>query len=124
MASMCMVVLTSLRRHTCSSCLSAAACEAPQARCGDWLLQGWQSERVLYRDGPSGCVLLVLPTDPAAHLKKVWRAVLTLPPRCLSWLRSLASTAVVTLAHATRQLSLRYGSRGSQWQAWLEEGVP
>ena len=33
--------------------------------------QGWQKERVLYRDGLSGCVLVVLPRDPAAHLKKV-----------------------------------------------------
>lgn len=38
---------------------------------GGMCLQGWQNERVLYRDGLSGCVLLVLPRDPAAHLKKV-----------------------------------------------------
>ena len=34
-------------------------------------MQGWQNERVLHRDGLSGYVLLVLPTDPAPHLKKV-----------------------------------------------------
>ena len=83
MASICVSLLISSCQHICSGCLSTGAYEAPQARCGDWLLQGWQSERVLYRDGPAGCVLLVLPTDPAPHLKKVWRAVLTLPPCCL-----------------------------------------
>ena len=34
-------------------------------------LQGWQNERVVQRDGLKGRILLVLPTDPAAHLKKV-----------------------------------------------------
>ena len=37
-------------------------------------LQGWQCERVVQRDGLSGKILLVLPTDSAAHLKKVRRA--------------------------------------------------
>ena len=77
---MCVIVLTSPCWHICSGCLSRAACEAPQARCGDCLLQGWQNERVLYRDGPAGYVLLVLPTDPAPHLKKVWRPSLASPP--------------------------------------------
>lgn len=34
-------------------------------------MQGWQNERVLHRDGLSGYVLLVLPTDPVPHVKKV-----------------------------------------------------
>ena len=38
---------------------------------GGMCWQGWQKERVLYRDGLSGCVLVVLSRDPAAHLKKV-----------------------------------------------------
>ena len=34
-------------------------------------VQGWQCERVVQRDGLSGKILLVLPTDSAPHLKKV-----------------------------------------------------
>lgn len=33
--------------------------------------QGWQHERVVKRDGREGRVLLVIPDDPATHLKKV-----------------------------------------------------
>jgi hypothetical protein len=36
-------------------------------------VQGWQSERVVQRDGLRGRVLLVLPTDSAGHLRKVRR---------------------------------------------------
>lgn len=38
-------------------------------------VQGWQCERVVQRDGLSGKILLVLPADSAAHLKKVCRAL-------------------------------------------------
>ncbi len=38
-------------------------------------VQGWQCERVVQRDGLSGKILLVLPTDSAAHLKKVREAL-------------------------------------------------
>ena len=51
------LLLTLLLRHTVTS---------ERVR-----VQGWQNERVLHRDGLSGYVLLVLPTDPAPHLKKV-----------------------------------------------------
>ena len=34
-------------------------------------LQGWQHERVVKWDGREGRVLLVIPDDPATHLKKV-----------------------------------------------------
>jgi len=35
------------------------------------LLQGWQHERVVKWDGREGRVILVIPDDPATHLKKV-----------------------------------------------------
>ena len=52
---------------------------------------------MLYRDGPTGCVLLVLPTDPAPHLKKVWRAVLTSPPPYQFYLHSLQQVLLLVL---------------------------
>ena len=33
--------------------------------------QGWQHERVVGWDGRQGRILLLLPSDPATHLKKV-----------------------------------------------------
>jgi hypothetical protein len=34
-------------------------------------VQGWKSERVVHEEGPHGRILLVLPTDPAVHQRKV-----------------------------------------------------
>ena len=89
----------------------------------DWLLQGWQNERVLYRDGLAGCVLLVIPTDPAPHLKKVWRAVPSLRP-CRLFCPRCACSCCHHLCTCDQAASAQVWDRGLSEAGMAEGRVP